>query len=92
MDLPLFETIVRIPEGPALPSVMECMAGGSRNFVKPGHAGKAIVSRVIGLWDNDRKVNITVEQKEFFEDVPAVAVIVSIFNFSGDGGDNLHRA
>jgi hypothetical protein len=68
------------------------MAGGSRHCVKLGRVEKAIVSRVIGLWDNDRKVNITVEQKEFFEDVPAVSVNVSNFNFFGDGGDNLHRA
>ena len=68
------------------------MAGGSRHCVKPGRVGKAIVSRVIGLWDNDRKANITVEQKEFFEDVPAVSVNVSNFIFFGDGGDNLHRA
>jgi hypothetical protein len=68
------------------------MAAGSRRCVKLGRAGKAIVSRVIGLWDNDRKANITVEQKEFFEDVPAVLVSVSNFNFFGDGGDSLHRA
>jgi hypothetical protein len=66
MDLSLFEAIVRIPEGHAMPNVRECMAGGSRDFVKPGHAGKAIVSMVIGLWDNDRKANITVERQEIF--------------------------
>jgi hypothetical protein len=62
MDLSLFETIVRIPEGHAVPNVSECMAGGSRDFVKPGLAGKAIVSMVIDLWDNDRKANITAER------------------------------
>jgi len=92
MDLSLFEAIVRIPEGHAVPNVSECMAGGSRDFVKPGLAGKAIVSMVIDLWDNDRKANITADRKKFFEDVPAVAVTVSAFNICGDGGDNLHRA
>ena len=62
------------------------MAGGSRHCVKPARVGKAIVSRVIGLWDNDRKASITVGQEEFFEDVPAVSVNVSNFNFFGDGG------
>jgi hypothetical protein len=66
--------------------------GGSRDGVKPARAWKAIVSTAIGLWDNDRKANATVEEKVFFEDVPNVLVNVSIFDFFGDGGDRLHRA
>lgn len=58
------------------------MLGGSRDGVKPARAWKAIVSTAIDLWDNDRKANAKVEQKEFFADVPTISVNVSIFDFS----------
>ena len=72
MESPLFETICLLPGGGPLPSVQEWAAGRSRNCVKPEGEGKAIVSWVIGLWDNGLKVTIQfetpkVEHQEIFE-------------------------
>ena len=75
-----------------MPSVQEGAAGRSRNCVKLEGEGKAIVSWVIGLWDNGLKatiqqnIKISSTFRKFSRDVPAVSGKRFNIVFLSDGG------